>query len=126
MYDLIGDPSNFEDDQGQETAGKQPSVVFLNGMRIKAWGAKVEEHAEAEEQRCVGVEGEGESTTATPYLALEWLDLTLQDIEPRLDRNGYILITAVIQTIMSSILALDEAGLANTGECIFRFLQHWI
>jgi hypothetical protein len=63
-----------------------------------------------------GLEEHSESSKATTsYLALEWLDHTLADMKPSLDRHGYALMTAVIETVMSSIVSLEEVGLVNTG-----------
>jgi hypothetical protein len=64
------------------------------------------------------------SSTAPPYLALEWLDLTLADLVPTLNRHGYALITAVVETIISSIVSLGKVELVNTGKPLQSLL--WI
>jgi hypothetical protein len=102
MYDLIGDPSGFE---GQSESSSRPILQFL-----------ILEDPSGPQQP---EEPDSGTSTPTPYLALEWLDHTLADVEPTLDRRGYILITAVIDTIMSSIISLEQAGLVNTGAPLF-------
>lgn len=52
----------------------------------------------------------------TPYLALEWMDASLQDIAPRPDQRLYALAPAIFEATMSSILAFGEAGLVDTGK----------
>ncbi|KAL1614354.1 hypothetical protein SLS56_012127 [Neofusicoccum ribis] len=53
-------------------------------------------------------------TSASPCLALEWLDSTFADALPELNRRTYILITAIVETIMTSCISFGEVGLVNT------------
>jgi hypothetical protein len=102
MYDLIGDPSGFE---GHSESGTRTTLPFLI---LEAPGGPQE----------LEVPDSG-TCTPSPYLALEWLDHTLADVETTLDRRGYILVTTVIETVMSSLVSLEQAGLVNTGASLF-------
>jgi chemotaxis regulatin CheY-phosphate phosphatase CheZ len=54
-----------------------------------------------------------------PCLALEWMDMTLQDLTPKLDKRAYKLIVAIIEAVMESILCFSEAKVVDTGTPLF-------
>lgn len=64
-------------------------------------------------------------TSATPCLALEWLDSTFADADVLLefDRRIYILVIAIVETIMTSCISFGEVGLVNIGNS--STLNYW-
>ncbi|KAK4108828.1 kinase-like protein [Canariomyces notabilis] len=57
-----------------------------------------------------------------PCLALEWMDMTLQDLTPKLDKRAYKLIVAIIEAVMESILCFSEAKVVDTDTKPGNFL----
>ena len=55
------------------------------------------------------------ASESSPYLALEWMDLTLADLRPIDAMHNYILMKAVMETVMSSFVVLDSQKRVNTG-----------
>ncbi|EGE83948.2 hypothetical protein BDDG_06893 [Blastomyces dermatitidis ATCC 18188] len=49
------------------------------------------------------------------YVAFEWLETTLQDVEYRPDIHTYALIGAVLRTALDSCAILEDKTLVNTG-----------
>ncbi|EEQ84255.2 uncharacterized protein BDCG_01060 [Blastomyces dermatitidis ER-3] len=49
------------------------------------------------------------------YVAFEWLETTLQDVEYRPDIHSYALIGAVLRTALDSCAILEDKTLVNTG-----------
>lgn len=59
---------------------------------------------------------DNDAADSPPCLVLEWMDCTLAQVPSKRHLQDHILIKAIIDAVLSSLVTLDKEKLVNTGK----------